>query len=104
MTAPIADPATAVEQLLGRLQPVGTQAIAWHEATGRVLAQPLVSDRDSPAHDVSSMDGYAVRLADLLQERMQVAGEVEIGRPPPEMVPGKALKIVTGACGTKRRS
>ncbi len=34
-------------------------------ATGRVLAEDVVADRDSPAADVSAMDGYAIRLNDL---------------------------------------
>src|ERR1041384_6759651 len=44
--------------------PTRTQRWAWGARAGRVLARPLLADRDSPPCDVSSMDGYAVRLED----------------------------------------
>jgi molybdopterin molybdotransferase len=60
-----------------------------------VLARALAADRPSPACDVSAMDGYAVRLRDVRPGRHGVAGEVRIGREPPEG-PG-VWRIVTGA-------
>ena len=32
------------------------------EPVGRVLATAVTADRDSPAADVSAMDGYAIRI------------------------------------------
>ena len=42
------------------------QTVSTFDADGRVLAQDLVSSLDVPAHDNSSMDGYALRCADWL--------------------------------------
>lgn len=65
---------------------------------GRVLANTVVADRDSPAADVSAMDGYAIRLCDLQQEKpITVAGESAPGAPPPSMQDGAVVRIFTGA-------
>jgi molybdopterin molybdotransferase len=56
----------ALAELLTRAQPtLPAQTVSTFDADGRVLAQDLVSPLDVPGHDNSSMDGYAVRLADL---------------------------------------
>ena len=55
----------ALGELLARAVPLpGDELVSTFEADGRVLAQDLVSCLDVPAHDNSSMDGYAVRCAD----------------------------------------
>lgn len=66
-------------------------------AVGRVLAEDCLLDRDSPSVDVSSMDGYAMRLADVGVGERRVAGECRVGREPPVLPEGACLKIVTGA-------
>jgi molybdopterin molybdotransferase len=60
------------------------------------LAQDIIADRPSPSVDVSAMDGYAVRLADLARGTLQVSSEVRIGSRPPALAEGMAVKIVTG--------
>jgi molybdopterin molybdotransferase len=56
----------ALQALLANIQPLSkTETVATLEADGRVLAQDLVSALQVPAFDNSSMDGYAVRSADL---------------------------------------
>jgi len=91
-------PQTAVDALIARLAPVGTETIAASDAFGRVLGQRVLSDRPSPAADVSAMDGYALRHADLAHHRvLPVCGEVRIGREPILLPPEKVLRIVTGA-------
>ncbi len=92
------EPQEAVDALVERLGPVTTERVALDRAVGRVLAEPVKADRDSPPRDVSSMDGYAVRLEDLRRPRLPLAGEIPIGSAPPAMVPGHAWRIVTGAC------
>ena len=93
-------PAEALRLLAEHLAPVADEPVDLHHAVGRVLAQPVDADRDSPAHDVSAMDGYAVRLADLaeLTDDMPVAGEVTTGNEPPAMPDGAAMAIFTGGC------
>jgi molybdopterin molybdotransferase len=64
---------------------------------GRVLAAFITADRDSPAADVSAMDGYAVRLDDVYKyDRVPVSGEVQPGTAPVDLEPGTALRIFTG--------
>ncbi|MFI4861933.1 MAG: molybdopterin molybdotransferase MoeA [Phycisphaerales bacterium JB063] len=82
---------------------VATQTVTLDRAVGRVLAQPIRADRDSPAHDVSAMDGYALRLADFDNAgRMPLAGEVTTGQAPPDLPPGHAVRIFTGGCVPKQ--
>lgn len=65
---------------------------------GRVLAEALLADRDSPAIDVSAMDGFAVRIADLTRPDLPIArADAMIGRAPVAMEPGAVTRIVTGA-------
>lgn len=94
----LTEPENAVAALVERLTPVDCECVALDAAMGRVLADPVMADRDSPPRDVSSMDGYAVRLQDLHPTRLPIAGEIPIGTAPPQMVPGHAWRIVTGAC------
>lgn len=68
-----------------------------HTTTGLVLAEALSSRRDQPAADLSAMDGYAVRSADL-PGPWQVIGESAAGRPFAGSIgPCEAARISTGA-------
>lgn len=91
------DPDSAMDSLADRLVSVtGTESVS--RLVGRVLAETIVADRDSPAADVSAMDGYAVCRAELQPDtEIPVAGECKAGAAPPAMVAGKALRIFTGA-------
>src|SRR5262245_39971190 len=89
-------PSQAIEALSRLLEPVGCEHVPLSQAVGRVLAQPLLSDRPSPAADVSAMDGYAIRLADAALQTLKVSDEVRIGQPPRPLAPRSAAKIVTG--------
>lgn len=96
-TAPkLTPPREALTALLDRLAPVEAESVALAEASGRILAEPITADRPSPACDVSAMDGYAVRLADLKKHRLPMAGEVATGQAPPELPLGAAVRIFTG--------
>ncbi|MEO6361102.1 MAG: molybdopterin molybdotransferase MoeA [Sphingomicrobium sp.] len=55
----------AVALIRGVAVPVGRESIALEVAAGRVLATPVIARIDSPRNDVSAMDGYAVRSAEL---------------------------------------
>lgn len=92
-----ASPAAAILDLLASTRPVAVTEVPTAEAVGRYLAagRPLHSDRDSPAHDVSAMDGFCVRAADL-PGPLPIAGEVRIGLAPPDQPAGACLRIVTG--------
>lgn len=89
-------PREAIDALTAKLPVVDDETVALTDATGRVLAEPLRSDRPSPSCDVSAMDGYALRLADLHAPSIPVAGEAAIGRAPVELPADSAMRIFTG--------
>jgi molybdopterin molybdotransferase len=69
------------------------------DANGRVLTGDLTALRTQPPADVSAMDGYAVRAADITNAPvgLNVIGEVAAGRPLGTLVgPGEAARIFTG--------
>ncbi len=99
MTQPndFTDPDSAIAALAGRLAPVG-QTEECDQPLGRILADPVLADRDSPAADVSAMDGYAIRLEDLAADaEIPIGGESSAGAAPPKRVAGEVIRIFTGA-------
>lgn len=84
------------DALRQRLQGVSTETIEADRSAGRVLAESVVSYRDSPALDVSAMDGYAVRLTDVPQGTLPVCGIACAGAPPIQCLSGQAVRIFTG--------
>lgn len=99
----IDSPAAAIAALVARLGPaaasLGAERIALADARGRVLAEPVRADRDSPPVDCSAMDGYAVRVADLaLGRELPVLGEARTGSAPPPMPAARAcIRVATGS-------
>ena len=66
-------------------------------AAGRVLAEPIAADRDSPAVSRSVRDGFAIRAADVPGD-LAIIGEVRAGQQFGSAVgPGQAVEIMTGA-------
>lgn len=67
-------------------------------ACGMRLYVSVESDVDFPHWDVSAMDGYAVRHADLSNgETLDVVMTINAGDKPAELEPGRAARIFTGA-------
>lgn len=90
----------ALDHVARHVRPLAAERIAVGEALGRVLAEDVASDVDSPPHDKSIVDGYAVRSADLAQHpvTLTVLEEVVAGAVPSKPVtPGAATRIMTGA-------
>lgn len=82
-----------------RAMPVATstEGVRIEEACGRVLAEDVAADRDSPAVARSVRDGYAVRSSDL-PGSLEVVGEIRAGQSfRGEVGPGQAVEIMTGA-------
>ncbi len=77
-------------------RPLEREAVALEAAHGRTLADPVRALVASPPRDVSAMDGYAVRDADV-PGRLALAGESLPGGPDAALVPGTCLRIFTGA-------
>lgn len=92
----IETPAAALRALADRLRAVPRETTEGTFAE-RMLAGEIVADHDSPAADVSAMDGYAVRMTDLDRDgEIEVAAESAPGTPPPELPPGSVVRIFTG--------
>ena len=93
---PVAD---ALALVLADVAPLPAEAAALVDACGRVLAGDLEARRTQPPADVSAMDGYAVRAADVVSApvHLAVVGEVAAGHPlDREIGPGEAARIFTG--------
>jgi molybdopterin molybdotransferase len=92
------DEATAL--VLDLARPVGTEDVPLEGAHRRILAAPVAARVAAPPADVSTMDGYAVRVPDVevLPARLRVAGESlpgsVFGGP---LEPGCCVRIFTGA-------
>ena len=78
---------------------VETESISTFDAFGRVLAADVVSAIDVPPADNSSMDGYAVRVADAVTAgaMLPVSQRIPAGSVGPALAAGTAARIFTGA-------
>ena len=96
--------AEALAIVLDSVAPLGSETVALLDALGRVLAEPVVAADSLPPFANSSMDGYALRAADLAGAgpdagvRLRVVADVAAGAPSPvALTPGTAVRIMTGA-------
>ena len=90
----------ALEAILGAVRPLETERVDVVGSLGRVLAEPIVSRREIPPWDNSSMDGYAVRAEDSAAGSVQLAvvGRITAGEMPSGVLgAGQAMRIFTGA-------
>ncbi|WP_293882354.1 gephyrin-like molybdotransferase Glp [Sphingomonas sp.] len=87
----------AQARILALHAPVSTEIVPLLEAAGRWTATPVVAKRTQPAHDLSAMDGYAIRHQDGAGP-WRVVGDSVAGTPyPNEIGPAQAARIFTGA-------
>jgi molybdopterin molybdotransferase len=79
--------------------PAVIEHVTLSAAAGRVLAAPLVADRDQPPFARSTRDGYACGAAEASAHlRLRVAGMTRAGEPPAgPLAEGAAWEIMTGA-------
>lgn len=94
----------ALDRILDRVSPLGTEQADLLSALGRVLAEPIVAHVSIPLWANSSMDGYALRSRDTetaTTERpaqLTIAGRIPAGRAAQKPLgPGEAVRIFTGA-------
>ncbi len=78
----------------------GTETVVLENALGRILAEPVVADRDYPPFNRATMDGYAMQLDDIEKGIVEFkvvenifAGQVSIIG----LTSGQCYKIMTGA-------
>lgn len=90
--------------LIYAMQPLDSEKVALAFASGRHLYKPFLAPADLPGFARSSMDGYAVRAADVFGASestpawLRVSGNCPVGvEPDLTLAPGEAASIVTGA-------
>jgi molybdopterin molybdotransferase len=94
----------ASAHMLADAAPLGDETVDLRDALGRVLARDIVSPVSLPLWDNASMDGFAVRAADVTGAtpeapvRLRVVETIAAGRHATRTVgPGEAARIMTGA-------
>ena len=94
----------ARERILSHFYPVATETLLLMDCMNRVLAQEIAAADDLPLFDNSSMDGFAVRAADVATaaaaspRNLRVIADVPAGTSPTiSLAPGEAARIMTGA-------
>ncbi|QYY24731.1 gephyrin-like molybdotransferase Glp [Diaphorobacter sp. MNS-0] len=98
--APLKPLDEALAELLAQAAPLaGTDTVNTFDADGRVLAQAATSPLQVPPNDNSSMDGYAVRCADVPAAGVElpVAQRIPAGAFGVPLAAGTAARIFTGA-------
>lgn len=87
----------AQARLLAPAVPLPTQVLPLDQAFGYFVAEDIVAKRSQPAADMSAMDGYAIRFADL-PGPLDIIGESAAGRPYSGTIEAQqAVRIFTGA-------
>ena len=106
MSASAARPLLPLDEALQRLAEgaaphriTGTEAVSTFDGLGRVLAAEVVSRLDVPPADNTSMDGYAMRAADVPAPGtlLPVSQRIPAGVVGAALQPGTAARIFTGA-------
>jgi len=90
----------AREVLLRNIPAPKTEKVAFHQALGRILAEDVAATSDIPPFHRATMDGFAVRAADVGSAPVDLVlgGEARAGGGVPERLkPGEAVAIMTGA-------
>ncbi len=94
----------AQRRVLALTPVLDSETLTVAQALGRVLVEPVVSSRRIPPADCSAMDGYAVRVADLLgavpARPVDLAVKYEVaagGQAVRTLEAGEAARIFTGA-------
>lgn len=79
---------------------LGVEPVRIEQSVGRVLAEDIRANRDLPPFDVSAMDGFAVRAADIgsVPTTLSVIEDINAGDLPKRVVEtGQCARIMTGA-------
>ena len=96
--------AEASERILAEIKPLGPEPVPLRQALGRVLAEDISATVTMPPWSNSSMDGYAVRSADITPVmsgepvKLRVIATIAAGEFAPRALKrGEAMRIMTGA-------
>jgi molybdopterin molybdotransferase len=94
----------ASERILAEVKPLAPETVPLRQALGRVLAEDISARVTMPPWSNSSMDGYAVRSADITPVmsgetvKLRVIATIAAGEfAPRPLKRGEAMRIMTGA-------
>jgi molybdopterin molybdotransferase len=94
----------ARQRILSHFETVTTETLPLAECSQRVLAEDIAAANDLPPFDNSSMDGFAVRAADVADAAtdspgtLRVVADIPAGSHPTiSLEAGQAARIMTGA-------
>jgi molybdopterin molybdotransferase len=90
----------AQQCILECVHKLDVESVGLEQSLGRVLAEDVRANRDLPPYDVSAMDGYALRSADLanIPATLEVIEDIKAGDLPAKTVQaGQCARIMTGA-------
>ena len=87
-------------RVLAQVPLLDVETVGLEQALGRVLAADVCANRNLPPYDVSAMDGFAVRSADLMLApvALSIVEDIRAGdKPVNTLVAGQCARIMTGA-------
>jgi molybdopterin molybdotransferase len=90
----------ATSIILDNLFQPSTEPIDIHRSAGRILAEPILADRDFPPFDRVSMDGIAIHVASFQkgQRQFKIEGMLAAGMPQPTLKnQDSCIEVMTGA-------
>ena len=94
----------ALKQILATIKPLPDEVVRLEEALGRIIAQDVIADSNLPPFPNSSMDGFALRAADIASASPQnpvtlrVVMDIPAGTAPSGQIGREeAARIMTGA-------
>lgn len=90
----------AQQIIIDAIGTMGMESVALAQSLGRVLGEDVRANRDQPPYDVSAMDGYALRSADVANSpvTLEVIEDIKAGDMPSKTVQaGQCARIMTGA-------
>ena len=92
--------AAAQRVVLESVATLGAEQVKLGQSLGRVLAEEVRANRDQPPYDISAMDGYALRSADLgnVPAMLEIVEDIKAGDMPSKtLAAGQCARIMTGA-------
>ncbi len=92
--------AAAQRCVIEAMKRLGAETVPLPQALGRVLAEDIRANRDQPPYDVSAMDGFALRSADVANAPavLEIIEDIKAGDMPAKTVQaGQCARIMTGA-------
>lgn len=94
----------AFQLILAEVKDFGTESVSLEKATGKILREPLIADRDFPPFDRVTMDGIGILYSsfDQGQRNFPIEGIAAAGAPQQDLtVQQNCLEVMTGAITPK---